>query len=210
MACLNHVIIELDVDPRAAPIAGYITTDTSGPRRFQGWLALSSLIEDQRAAAPASTDRGDHTARSRPPIHETHLSQPAHATVHRTHPTWILMGAWTTAAWSTVAVPAIAATRDPRLIVWWALGVLAILILLIVVWTEQGSSSDADDGGQRSPDKPGTPSRDTGIDRQGGTQQLPTHATGTNATRWTCQPRAASRQRHAATLSHTPTATERR
>jgi hypothetical protein len=61
----------------------------------------------------------------------------------------MLLGAWTCAGWSAVAVPAVAVTRHTQVIVCWALGVLAMLVLLIVIWTEQRPAADP-----REPDEP--------------------------------------------------------
>ncbi len=46
MAYLTHVVIDVDLD--ATPITGSITTDHGARRTFQGWLELSSLIEECR------------------------------------------------------------------------------------------------------------------------------------------------------------------
>jgi bacteriorhodopsin len=61
----------------------------------------------------------------------------------------MLLGAWTCAGWSAVAVAALAATRHTGVIAWWALGLLAMVVVLTFLWTEQHPAADADD-----PDEP--------------------------------------------------------
>ena len=75
----------------------------------------------------------------------------------RTQPRWMLLGAWTCAGWSAVAVPALAITRHIRVLAWWGLGLLAILVLLTFIWTEQPSSRGPDDGDQPHPGGPPEP-----------------------------------------------------
>jgi membrane protein DedA with SNARE-associated domain len=58
----------------------------------------------------------------------------------------MLLGAWTCAGWSAVAVVAVAAARHTHVLAWWGPGLLAVLVLLILLWTEQHSTVDPDDG----------------------------------------------------------------
>jgi hypothetical protein len=109
----------------------------------------------------------------------------------------MLLGAWTCAGWSAVAIVAVAATRHPWVLAWWGLGLAAILVLLTLVWTEQIPNVDPDDHDDHddhdllSPSGSPTPSQDaglTGIDRHRVEPELLPYTTGRNAARCGPQP----------------------
>ena len=139
MAYRTHVVIDLDLDLDATPIAGCITTDHANRRPFQGWLELSSLIEERRAAGVVPCDPAAGALLS---SRQSHFSQTAHAVPRRqashpggtvvrvccdpqyrgtgwlsqrTHPMWMLLGPWTCAVQSsTPGSPALPATCELR------------------------------------------------------------------------------------------------
>jgi hypothetical protein len=183
MAYLTHLGIYLELD--ATPIAGYITTEREPPRPFHGWLELSSAIEAQRAAGPGNTRPSERTLASSPSTRRGDSSRSSGAVpprpapqsgvptggrhgdvrhraavawlAQRTQPRWMLLGAWTCAGWSGVAVPALANTRHIWVLAWWGLGLLATLVLLAFIWTEQASGQGPDDGDQPHPGGPPEP-----------------------------------------------------
>jgi hypothetical protein len=63
MARLTHLLIDLDLDLDATPIAGYIGTDHEARRPFHGWLELSSAIEERRTADHGTATLTGRTAR---------------------------------------------------------------------------------------------------------------------------------------------------
>jgi hypothetical protein len=168
MAYLTHLGIYLELD--ATPIAGYITTEREPPRPFHGWLELSSAIEAQRAAGPGNTGPSERTLASSPSTRCGDSSRSSSAVPprpapqsgaptggQRTQPRWMLLGAWTCAGWSGVAVPALAITRHIWVLAWWGLGLLATLVLLAFIWTEQASGQGPDDGDEPHPGSPPEP-----------------------------------------------------
>lgn len=181
----THLFIDLDLD--ATPIAGHITSDHNPRRPFHGWLELSSVIEERRTAglttartdapSPSTPDRHAPTpSRAAPPATRPESGPPSHDRSRDAHhqrvvawlaectqPRWILLGAWTCAGWSTIAVPVLAATRHTRVLAWWALGLLAILVLLTHLWTEQPSTVRGDEHDQRPPAGPRTPPPNGGL-----------------------------------------------
>lgn len=176
MGYLTHLGIYLD--PDATPIAGYITTEREKLRPFHGWLELSSAIEAQRTAGPRPADASGLAGAPRTSSLGTEFPQapcsraPASGTrrgdaeaagehtgisawlAQRTQPTWMLLGAWSCACWSAFAIAILAATGETKLLAWWGLGLVANLVLLTFVWTEQRSSPDPDDGDQPRPGGP--------------------------------------------------------
>jgi hypothetical protein len=183
---VTHFAIDLDLD--ATPIAGYIADDGDVGHPFHGWLELCSAIEERRAAAPETVgSRGRSAARwastrsgDVPRTSGVLAQRPAgdsdvcagdqyrdgrHRAVvpwlaQRTQPMWMLLGAWTCAGLSAVAVPALAITRRTWVLAWWGLGLLAMVVLLTFIWTEQRSSVDPDDHDQPTAAGPPTPSQD--------------------------------------------------
>jgi hypothetical protein len=173
MAYLTHIFIDLDLD--ATPIAGYIGTDHDIRRPFQGWLELSSAIEERRAVGartagltgraapllPSPDSDPSHTSRRAPHPRVRwsgactgeayggveHPGRASGLAECSTQPRWMLLGACTCAGWSAAAVLAEAATRHTQVLAWWGLGLLAILVLLTFLWTEQ-HSTEPDDGDQ--------------------------------------------------------------
>ena len=69
----------------------------------------------------------------------------------------MLLGAWTCAGWSALAVAALAATRHTRGIAWWALGLLAVLVLLTFLSTKHRPGAAPDGDEKASPTGPPTP-----------------------------------------------------
>ena len=185
MGYLTHFGIYLDLDLDATPIAGYITTEREPRRPFHGWLELSSAIEAHRAAGPGNTGPSERTLASLPSTRCGDCSRSSGAVAPRpapqsgapkggrhgdvrhraavawlaqcTQPRWMLLGAWTCAGWSGVAVPALAITRHIWVLAWWGLGLLATLVLLTFIWTEQPSGQGPDDGDQPHPGGPSEP-----------------------------------------------------
>jgi hypothetical protein len=183
MAYLTHLGIYLELD--ATPIAGYITTEREPPRPFHGWLELSSAIEAQRAAGPGNTRPSERTLASSPstrcgdssrssgavpprpapqsgvPTGGRHGDVRHRAAVawlaQRTQPRWMLLGAWTWGGGGGGAVAARALTRHIWVLAWWGLGLLATLVLLAFIWTEQASGQGPDDGDQPHPGGPPEP-----------------------------------------------------
>jgi hypothetical protein len=156
MARLTHLLIELDLD--ATPIAGYIATDHEARRPFHGWLELSSAIEERRTTGhrrattltgPAATvlrsprDSGSpqdsrEVTRRRARRSGTFTGEAYRSVRHpgaaawqarRSQPRWMLLGAWTCAGWSAVAVVAVAAARHTDVLAWWGPGLPAVLVL---------------------------------------------------------------------------------
>ena len=145
MARLTHLLIELGLD--ATPIAGYITTDHEARRPFHGWLELSSAIEEQRTAGHRTGALSGRTATvlpsppdSDPPQDLREAPRPlarrsgaftgeayrgvrypgvAAWLAQCAQPRWMLLGAWSCAGWSAVAVVAVAATRHSWVLAWW-------------------------------------------------------------------------------------------
>lgn len=137
MPRLTHLLIELDLD--ATPIAGYIATDHEARRPFHGWLELSSAIEERRttgrrrgtltgrAATVLRSPRDSGSPQDSREVTHPHARQsgafageayrgvrhPGIAAWQARHsqPRWMLLGAWTCAGWSAVAVVAVAAAR---------------------------------------------------------------------------------------------------
>ena len=193
MAYLTHLFIDLDLD--ATPIAGYIGTDHHVRRPFQGWLELSSAIEERRAVGARTATLTGRAARLLPSP-DSDSSQTTRGAPHpcarwsgagtgeayggvehpgrasglaecSTQPRWMLLGACACAGWSAVAVVAEAATRHTQVLAWWGLGLLAILVLLTFLWTEQHSTVEHDDGDQppgRAPSGPYPHDGSTDID----------------------------------------------
>ena len=64
-----------------------------------------------------------------------------------TQPRWILIAAWTNAAWSSAAVVTLAITHDPPVVAWWVLGSELLLVAIVHLWTE--SSNVNATGGER-------------------------------------------------------------
>jgi hypothetical protein len=219
MAYTTHFLIGLDLD--ATPIAGYIASEEDARRPFHGWLELSSAIEERRTARPGTAGLG-RTAAPLPSPRASDSSRTLRGASHPrarrsgaftgqtyrgvrhpgvaawltqcTQPRWMLLGAWTCAGWSAVAIVAVAATRHPWVLAWWGLGLLAILVLLTFIWTEQLSKVDPDDHDQLFPGGSPTPSQDAGltsIDRHCVEQDLLACSTGRNAARCAPQPRNA-------------------
>ena len=182
MAYLTRLFIDLDLD--ATPIAGYITTDNDARRPFHGWLELSSAIEERRTAGrrtaaltgratllPSPDSDSPQTSRQAPHprgrASGAFTSEAYRAVRHpgpagglaecSTQPRWMLLGAWACAGWSAVGVLAVAATRHAQVLAWWALGLLAILVLLTFLWTEQHSTVDPDNGDQPPDRAPSAP-----------------------------------------------------
>jgi hypothetical protein len=122
-----HFIIDLDLDLDldATPIAGYIAIERRVRRPFHSRLELSSAIEESRAtpartaAAPERSTTPDRYAPRSGTLTDDGCTDTQHLGVatwlgRRTRPTWMLLGAWTCAGWSAIAVPALAATDDAR------------------------------------------------------------------------------------------------
>ena len=86
-----------------------------------------------------------------------------------TQPRWILIAAWTNAAWSSAAVVTLAITHDPALVAWWVLGSELLLVALVHLWTESSNvtATGGEDGGA-STSSPGPAPRDglSDIDRR--------------------------------------------
>jgi hypothetical protein len=163
MGIRERLLIDLDLD--AWPIGGRITSDDNPGRPFHGWLELSSAIEQRRTAAmTAEPARASGTA----PSSGTNLCRKvARWLGKRTEPRWLLFVAWACAAWSALAVPAVAAAGSAAILPWWALGLVAIAVLLVFVWTEQGTAIESDHPGPPpAADPPAPPPDDgaTGID----------------------------------------------
>ena len=187
MGYRTQLFIDLDLD--ATPIAGHITSDHDPRRPFHGWLELSSAIEERRTAGltTARTDAPSPSTRDRPAPSPSrvapHASRPesgppshgrSRDVNHRgvaarmaecTQPRWILLGAWTCAGWNAIAVPVLAATRHAWVLAWWALGLLAILVLLTYLWTEQPSTVDGDAHDQTPSAGPRPPTPNGGLTR---------------------------------------------
>jgi hypothetical protein len=220
----THFLIDLDLD--ASPIAGYIASDHDARRPFHGWLELSSAIEQRRTAGRGTAGLTDRTAAPLPSAPDSDSSQTLRGAPHPrarrsgaftgeasrgvrhpgvaawldqcTQPRWMLLGAWTCAGWSAIAVVAVAATRHIQVLAWWGLGLLAILVLLTFIWTEQRSTVDPDHHDQPFLGGSPTPSQDagsTGIDRHCVEQELMAHTTERNGARCAPQPRNASVRR---------------
>jgi hypothetical protein len=178
MGYLTHLGIYLE--PDATPIAGYITTEREKWRPFHGWLELSSAIETQRTAGPRPADASGRAGAPRisslgtefpqapcprAAASETRRGDSGAAGEHhriatwlaqRNQPTWMLLGAWTCACWNAIAVVAFATIGDTRFLAWWGLGLVATVVLLTFIWTEQRSSLDSGDGDQPRPGGPPT------------------------------------------------------
>jgi hypothetical protein len=206
MGYLTHLGIYLDQD--TTPIAGYITTEREKWRPFHGWLELSSAIEAQRTGGPRTANpsdwaNGPQTAnvgiafpqapspapRRRARASGTSTGDTDTATeqrriaaclAQRTGPTWMLVGAWSCACWNAIAVVAFATTGDTQLLAWWGLGLLATLVLLTFIWTEQRSSLDSGDGDPPLPGEPPTSPQNTG--RHQGEHQTRSHVLERRAT----------------------------
>ena len=212
MGYLTHLLIDLDLD--ATPIAGYIATDHDARRPFHGWLELSSAIEERRTAGRGTPGLTGRTAAPWPSAPGSDSSQTSceapypraragavtgemyrgvrHPGVAAwlaqcsTQPWWMLLGAWTCAGWSAVAVVAVAATRHTEVLAWWGLGLLAILVLLTVIWTEQQPTVGSDDGDPPARGGPPTRPEDRGsteIDWRRLEHEMLTQATQTHLAR---------------------------
>ena len=217
MGYTTHFLIGLD--PDATPIAGYIASEEDARRPFHGWLELSSAIEERRTAGRGTADPTGRTAAPLPSARATDSSRTLRGASHPrarrpgaftghtykgvwhpgvaawltqcTQPRWMLLGAWTCAGWSAVAIVAVAATRHPWVLAWWGLGLVAILVLLTLIWTEQLPNVEPDDHDQLFPGGSPTPSQDaglTGIDRHRVEPELLPSTTGRNAARCGPQP----------------------
>jgi hypothetical protein len=144
MARLTHLLIELDLD--ATPIAGYIATDREARRSFHGWLELSSAIEERRTTGHRTATLTGRTAtvlrspgdsgspqdsrevpRSGARQSEAFTGEAYRSVRHPgvaawqarcSQPRWMLLGAWTCAGWSAVAVVAVAAARHTHVLAW--------------------------------------------------------------------------------------------
>ncbi len=206
MGYLTHLAIDLDHD--ASPIAGYIANDHDARRPFHGWLELCSAIEEQRAAGPGNPGPSERTVASLPSTRWGDFSRSAGAAPARpapesgaltggrrgdgrdraavawlaqcTQPRCMLLGAWTCAGWSGVAVLALAITRHIWVLAWWGLGLMAALVLLTFIWTEQPSSRDPDDGDQ--PPSGGPPRGPQGAGPHRGGHQRRSHVLEQRAT----------------------------
>lgn len=69
----------------------------------------------------------------------------------RTQPRWLSVMGWLSAGWGAVAVVALAVTDRKVVLVWWVLGVLFLLVVVIVAWTEQAVDANTDGGNAGEP-----------------------------------------------------------
>jgi len=163
----------IDLDVNAIPIAGHITSDKADRRPFHGWLELSTAIEQRRTEGLTTPGRASRPAAPLPcepggQSRSFHRRGVGPWLARCNQPRWMLLGAWTCAGWSAIAVPVLAATRHSRVVAWWALGLVAMLVLLVFLWTEQQFTVDPDDRDEGPGGSPPPPSRDrgsSGIDR---------------------------------------------